>query len=124
MEGDLTDADLWDGDPSWYAEEIIRARLNVLDRQNRIEEYLNLAEAADLIDAYVTMLVEEGRIDEAIEYAKNRKPFGKALATNQGIQFPLVELHSEAERLCRCTQAPTTSPPGGGTNDRADRLRL
>ena len=38
-------------------------------------------------------------IDEAIEYAKNRKPFGKALATNQGIQFPLVELQTQCEML-------------------------
>src|SRR4051795_7234561 len=38
-------------------------------------------------------------IDQAVEYAKNRKPFGKALATNQGIQFPLVELEAQAEML-------------------------
>lgn len=71
MEGNLSDADLWEDDPPWYAEDVIRARLNVLARQNRIEEYLHLAEAADLIDAYVTMLVEEGRINEAIEYGQH-----------------------------------------------------
>ncbi len=38
-------------------------------------------------------------IDEAVDYARARKPFGKPLAANQGIQFPLVELHSEAEML-------------------------
>jgi acyl-CoA dehydrogenase len=38
-------------------------------------------------------------IDESIEYAKVRKPFGKALATNQGIQFPLVELQTQCEML-------------------------
>jgi alkylation response protein AidB-like acyl-CoA dehydrogenase len=38
-------------------------------------------------------------IDEAVEYAKHRKPFGKALATNQGIQFPLVELQTQCEML-------------------------
>jgi len=38
-------------------------------------------------------------IDEAIEYARHRKPFGKALATNQGIQFPLVELQTQCEML-------------------------
>ena len=87
MEGDLTDADLWEGDPPWYAEEIIRARLNVLDRQNRIEEYLNLAEAAGLIDAYVTMLVEEGRIDEAIEYGQhNLYPPDEALTLARALR--------------------------------------
>ncbi len=38
-------------------------------------------------------------IDRAVQYAKERKPFGKALATNQGIQFPLVELQTRAEML-------------------------
>lgn len=38
-------------------------------------------------------------IDESIRYAQERKPFGKPLAVNQAIQFPLVELASEAEML-------------------------
>lgn len=38
-------------------------------------------------------------IRESVAYARQRKPFGVALARNQGIQFPLVELNSEAEML-------------------------
>ena len=38
-------------------------------------------------------------IDRAVEYAKVRAPFGKPLATNQGIQFPLVELQTQCEML-------------------------
>ena len=38
-------------------------------------------------------------INESVEYAKVRKPFGKALATNQGLQFPLVELQTQCEML-------------------------
>lgn len=38
-------------------------------------------------------------IDESVEYAKTRAPFGKPLATNQGIQFPLVELQTQCEML-------------------------
>jgi alkylation response protein AidB-like acyl-CoA dehydrogenase len=38
-------------------------------------------------------------IDQSVEYAKQRKPFGKPLATNQGIQFPLVELQTQCEML-------------------------
>jgi acyl-CoA dehydrogenase len=38
-------------------------------------------------------------IDESIKYAKERKPFGKPLASNQGIQFPLVELMTQCEML-------------------------
>ncbi|MGX1810965.1 acyl-CoA dehydrogenase family protein [Nocardia sp. NPDC055321] len=38
-------------------------------------------------------------IDQAVAYAKERKPFGKPLASNQAIQFPLVELHTQCEML-------------------------
>jgi alkylation response protein AidB-like acyl-CoA dehydrogenase len=38
-------------------------------------------------------------IQQSIEYAKQRRPFGKALAWNQGIQFPLVELLTQTEML-------------------------
>ncbi len=38
-------------------------------------------------------------IDQSVEYAKIRKPFGKALSTNQAIQFPLVELQTQCEML-------------------------
>ncbi|SEP22998.1 Uncharacterized conserved protein, contains Zn finger domain [Halogranum amylolyticum] len=70
MQGEISDADLWEEEPPWYAEDVISARLNVLERQDRIEEYLNLATAADLTNAYVTMLVTEGRVEEAIEYGR------------------------------------------------------
>jgi acyl-CoA dehydrogenase len=38
-------------------------------------------------------------IDEAVAYANKRVTWGKKLSTNQGIQFPLVELHTEAAML-------------------------
>ena len=38
-------------------------------------------------------------INESIQYAKERKPFGKPLSSNQGIQFPLVELQTQCEML-------------------------
>ncbi|HYH49451.1 MAG TPA: acyl-CoA dehydrogenase family protein [Acidimicrobiia bacterium] len=38
-------------------------------------------------------------LDRAIEYANVRAPFGKPLATNQGIQFPIVELVTQCELL-------------------------
>ena len=38
-------------------------------------------------------------IEESVKYARMRKPFGKALSDNQAIQFPLVELHAQAEML-------------------------
>ncbi|MBW8078940.1 MAG: acyl-CoA dehydrogenase, partial [Gallionella sp.] len=38
-------------------------------------------------------------VDMAVDYAKKRAPFGKPLATNQAIQFPLVELRTQCEML-------------------------
>jgi len=38
-------------------------------------------------------------INESVKYARTRKPFGKPLSDNQGIQFPLVELATQTEML-------------------------
>ncbi|MGA0862804.1 MAG: acyl-CoA dehydrogenase family protein [Ilumatobacteraceae bacterium] len=38
-------------------------------------------------------------INEAVRYANERITWGKKLSVNQGIQFPLVELHTEAAML-------------------------
>ncbi|MGR9091623.1 MAG: acyl-CoA dehydrogenase family protein [Gammaproteobacteria bacterium] len=38
-------------------------------------------------------------INESVAYAQVRAPFGKPLATNQAIQFPLVELQTQCEMV-------------------------
>lgn len=38
-------------------------------------------------------------INSAVEYANGRQVWGQKLSVNQGIQFPLVELHTEAAML-------------------------
>ena len=38
-------------------------------------------------------------VEESVKYARARKPFGKALAENQAIQWPLVELATQCEML-------------------------
>ncbi len=38
-------------------------------------------------------------INESVAHAKARMPFGKPLASNQAIQFPLVELHTQCEMV-------------------------
>ena len=38
-------------------------------------------------------------VEESVRYARKRKPFGEALARNQAIQFPLVELATQCEML-------------------------
>lgn len=48
------------------------ARLNVLARQGRFEEYLRLAEHAGEVSRHAVMLVRVGRSEEAVEYALER----------------------------------------------------
>ncbi|MDX1580583.1 MAG: acyl-CoA dehydrogenase family protein [Alphaproteobacteria bacterium] len=38
-------------------------------------------------------------INESVEYARNRRVFGEPIATKQAIQWPLSELHTEAEMV-------------------------
>jgi len=38
-------------------------------------------------------------VEESVRYARQRKPFGRALSENQAIQFPLVELATQCEML-------------------------
>ena len=38
-------------------------------------------------------------VNEAVQHANARKPFGKALSSNQAIQFPLVDLNARCEML-------------------------
>jgi len=70
LEGDITESGAWEeGDePPAYADELAQARLNVLERQGRLQEYLYLAEAEGQTERYTTMLVRLGRAEEAVEY--------------------------------------------------------
>ena len=48
------------------------ARLNVLERRGRHEEYLRLSEAADETTAHAIMLARLGRVEDAVEYSLER----------------------------------------------------
>jgi alkylation response protein AidB-like acyl-CoA dehydrogenase len=63
-------------------------------------------------------------IDEAVRYAKERKPFGKALATNQAIQFPLVELQTEAEMLRALIHKTAWLMDQGGSFSVSDKVSM
>lgn len=72
IQGGLDEGEFWDDDSRWYEQDIIAARLAVLERQGRTEEYLNLARAAGQPQAYARMLVQDGRIEEAVDYGIER----------------------------------------------------
>lgn len=68
MQGHTTGKGGSEEEAPWYADKLAVARLNVLERQCKTVEYLNLAEAERQTEKYVTMLVKLGRRQEAIEY--------------------------------------------------------
>jgi len=69
-DGEITKNGAWENyeDAPYYADDLAVARLNVLERQGRYQEYLYLAEAESQISRYITMLVRVGRVDEAVAY--------------------------------------------------------
>lgn len=69
MRGELDATEFETDDTPRSSQGVMGARLRVFARQDRIEEYLNLAAAAGRHEDYATMLIREGRIDEAVEYS-------------------------------------------------------
>jgi uncharacterized Zn finger protein len=87
LRGEITERGAWEDEPPDCAGALAEARLNVLQRQGRTQEYLHLARAERQTERYVTMLVRLGRIPEAVEhgtkYVANR---AEALALAQALE--------------------------------------
>ena len=69
--GEITELGAWENEAPWCADELATARLNVLERQGKVQEYLYLAEAEGQTARYLTKLAEIGRIQESVEYGIN-----------------------------------------------------
>jgi uncharacterized Zn finger protein len=68
MAGEITELGAWeDEDVPSCADDLTLARLAVLERQGRLQEYLYLAEAEGQTGLHLTMLAKVGRVQEAIE---------------------------------------------------------
>lgn len=95
LQGDVTEDGIWEGSVPYYADALARARLNVLKRQGRVEPYLYLAQAEGQIPAFIDMLIEVGRVEEAVEVAQGY--------SHVGWLYPVVrrldEQGAEAEAL-------------------------
>lgn len=63
----VTGAGVEEEESDWVEGGLAAARLRILERQGRIEEYLNLARATGQRVSYATMLVRLGRIEEATD---------------------------------------------------------
>ena len=63
-------------------------------------------------------------INESVAYAKERRPFGRPLSINQGIQFPLVELQTECEMLRALVQKTAWQMDAYGAFSVSDRVSM
>lgn len=70
MQGNITEKGAWEGEAPYYADELALARLRVLSRQGRQQEYIHLAAAEGQTNLSITMLAESGDVAKAAAEAK------------------------------------------------------
>ncbi len=63
-------------------------------------------------------------VDRSVEYARQRVTFGKPLAVNQAIQWPLVELHTECTMLRGLTRATAEEMDRHGGSAVSDQISM
>ena len=68
MDGEFDHGEFWEDSSGGGTTNVIDVRLRILDRQDRTDDYLNLSLAARADLAHAEMLVEVGRIEDAVEY--------------------------------------------------------
>lgn len=117
LQGTITEKGAWDDEAPDYADDLTQARLNILERRGRWQEYLYLAEAEGQLELYNIMLVRLGRIQEAMDYGLNyvSTPL-EALAIAQALYD-----HGESEQSIQIAQHGLTL--GGSKADLVKWLR-
>lgn len=70
LAGTLSEAEFWMEERPDFTANLALIRLQILDRQNRDAEYLNLARVAGLTEQYLTRLAESGDVETAIALAE------------------------------------------------------
>ncbi|MBO3462810.1 SWIM zinc finger domain-containing protein [Aetokthonos hydrillicola Thurmond2011] len=72
LQGNITEQGAWDKEAPDYANDLALIRLKILEREERYQEYLFLAQAEGQTQQYLTMLAQLGRIEEAIAAAQTK----------------------------------------------------
>lgn len=70
MQGNITERGSWEGEAPFYADELSLARLHILERQERVQEYINLAAAEGFGGLSVNMIAKSGDVQGAVSEAK------------------------------------------------------
>lgn len=84
LKGTLGEPEIKEESLANYSPDLVLIRLRILDRQERHQEYLNLAQAKGKMKQYLTMLGSLGRTAEAMAAAQNQmKTMEEALSLGQ-----------------------------------------
>lgn len=87
LQGNITNKGAWEGEAPWFADELAAIRLNLLERQGRLQEALYLAEAEGQIERYIHLLVQTGQTEKAVKEAKQYfRQAGQVLALAKRLQ--------------------------------------
>ncbi|MGL5196496.1 MAG: SWIM zinc finger family protein [Chroococcales cyanobacterium] len=87
LKGTLPQPKIDEESPPNSSPDLVLIRLKILDRQERYQEYLNLAQATGKMKQYLTMLGSLGRTSEAMESARNQmKTMEEALSLGQTLR--------------------------------------
>ena len=70
MQGNITERGAWEREAPYFADELTLARLRILARQERTQEYINLAEAEGQGALAIKMIAQTDDIDTAVTQAK------------------------------------------------------
>ncbi|MBK1990669.1 SWIM zinc finger domain-containing protein [Sphaerospermopsis aphanizomenoides BCCUSP55] len=70
--GNVTPRGIWMGEVPEFADDLALVRLKILDRQERYQEYLYLAEAEGQVQHYLSMLGRLGKVEEAMQAAQTQ----------------------------------------------------
>lgn len=98
-----TDAPGFSVDYFWWTFNMPTDHAEVTLHEVRVDHGLELAQhfvhENRIRQAAASLGAAQYCINEAVRYANSRLTWGKKLSVNQGIQFPLVELHTDAAAL-------------------------
>ncbi|MBD2253415.1 SWIM zinc finger family protein [Nostoc parmelioides] len=70
LQGDIAEMGVWEREVPNYADDLAQIRLKILERQERYQEYLYLAQVEGQTQEYLTMLGRLGRVEEALAAAE------------------------------------------------------
>jgi uncharacterized Zn finger protein len=70
LQGKISEKGAWEGEAPYFADELTLARLRILARQDRTQEYINLAQAEGQVALAIKMIAQTDDIDTAVTQAK------------------------------------------------------